>query len=93
MTEIMCEEYKEEFPESLEKDPNTRMAFQAGFTSYKSDSIDYLLEHNVEHPITLVLFYDQGTYDEQVMRILSIKLMDVFLFKIEKTLSKPNGLN
>jgi hypothetical protein len=27
MTEIMCEEYKEEFPNSLEKDPNTRMAF------------------------------------------------------------------
>lgn len=27
MTEIMYEEYKEEFPETLEKDPNTRMAF------------------------------------------------------------------
>ena len=27
MTEIMHEEYKEEYPEALDKDPNARMAF------------------------------------------------------------------
>ena len=92
MTQIMHEEYKEEFPEALEKDPNARMAFQAGFTSYKSDSIDYLLEHNDSLPVTLVLFYDQDTHDEALMRILSTKLLDVFLFKNEIRFKKPQGL-
>jgi len=45
MTEIMYDEYKEEYPEALKNDPNTRFAFEQGFTSYKSDALDYLLEH------------------------------------------------
>jgi hypothetical protein len=39
MTEIMHEEYKEEYPEMLDKDPNAPMVFQSGFTSYKFDSV------------------------------------------------------
>jgi hypothetical protein len=57
MTDIMFEEYKEEYPEALEKDQNARQAFKTGFTSYKSDSIDYLLEHHEDFDVTLVLFY------------------------------------
>lgn len=64
MTELMAEEYKEEYPDLLEKDPNTRVAFQSGFTGYKSDSVDYLLEHNDTLPLTLVLFYDVGEFEE-----------------------------
>ena len=85
MTEIMYEEYKEDYPDALEKDPNTRSAFQQGFTSYKSDSLDYLLEHHSDVPLTLVLFYNSNHFDEQVMRILSIKLLDVL---VEKNLKK-----
>ena len=58
MTEIMYDEYKEEYPEALKNDPNTRFAFEQGFTSYKSDALDYLLEHQSEFHLTIVLFYD-----------------------------------
>src|SRR6056300_1318167 len=57
MTEMVAEEYKDEYPEDLETDPNARMAFKSGFKSYKSDSVDYFLEHNDEFPLTLVLFF------------------------------------
>jgi hypothetical protein len=72
MTEIMFEEYKEDYPDALEKDPNTVHAFQQGFTSYKSDSLDYILEHHSELPITLVLFYNSDHFDEHIMRILAV---------------------
>ena len=86
MTDIMYEEYKEDHPDALDKDPNTRFAFQQGFTSYKSDSLDYILEHQHEIPLTLVLFYNSDQYDEGVMRILAIKLLDVIILKNEKKL-------
>lgn len=81
MTDIMFEEYKEDYPEALNNDPNTRFAFQQGFTSYKSDSLDYLLEHHSELPLTLVLFYNSDHFDEHVMRTLTIKLLDVLISK------------
>ena len=56
MSEIMVEEYKQEFPDDT--DPNTKAAFQSGFRSFKSDSLDYLLEHHDTYPLTIVLFYD-----------------------------------
>lgn len=92
MTELMAEEYKEEYPEVMDKDPNARMAFHEGFTSYQSDSVDYILQHNDQWPLTLVLFFDQGTHEEDIMRAFAIKLMDVFLFKFEKRLKKAQGL-
>lgn len=64
MTEIMADEYKEEYPEEFETDQNTKMAFLESFTSYKSDSVDYILEHDREWSGTLVLFYDEGQYEE-----------------------------
>lgn len=72
MTDIMFEEYKEDYPDALEKDPNTVHAFKQGFTSYKSDSLDYILEHHSDLPLTLVLFYNSDHFDESVMRILAI---------------------
>ena len=33
----MYEEYKDEYPEALDKDPAAKSAFESGFTSYKSD--------------------------------------------------------
>ena len=54
--------------------------------SYKSDSVDYLLEHNKELSCSLVLFYSQAETQEQIMRILAFKLMEVFCIKNEKKL-------
>ena len=58
----MEEEYKEEFPD--DSDPSTAMAFYTGFQSYKSDSVEYLLEHHDKYPLTLVLFYDGRDLEE-----------------------------
>ena len=60
MTELMYEEYKDEYPDALERDQNAKSAFQQGFTSYSSDSVDYLLEHNSELDVSLVLFYNKN---------------------------------
>ena len=83
MTQIMCDEYKEEFPD-LENDPNAKMAFKSSFSSYKSESIDYFLEHHDTYPITLVLFYNENEISDIVMRSLAAKLLDIFVFKNEK---------
>lgn len=48
--------------------------------------MDYILEHQHEIPLTLVLFYNSDQYDEGVMRILAIKLLDVIILKNEKKL-------
>lgn len=86
MTDLMYEEYRDEYPEALERDSNAKTAFDLGFTSYKSDSVDYLLEHNKELSCSLVLFYSQAETQEQIMRILAFKLMEVFCIKNEKKL-------
>lgn len=86
MTDLMYEEYRDEYPEALERDSNAKTAFELGFTSYKSDSVDYLLEHNKELSCSLVLFYSQAETQEQIMRILAFKLMEVFCIKNEKKL-------
>jgi|LauGreDrversion4_2_1035121.scaffolds.fasta_scaffold42595_3 hypothetical protein len=47
MTEIMVEEFKNEVGEQyIENDVNTRMSLRAGFRSYKSEHLDYFLEHH-----------------------------------------------
>ena len=46
MANLMHEEFKDEHPEAHARDSNARSAFAQGFTSYHSDSIDYLLEHH-----------------------------------------------
>ena len=92
MTELMYEEYRDEYPEALERDLNAKTAFDQGFTSFKSDSVDYLLEHNKEFSCSLVLFYSQCETQEQIMRILAFKLIEVFCIKNEKKLREqvPN---
>ena len=84
MSEILVEEYKQEFPDDT--DPNTRSAFQSGFRSFKSDSLDYLLEHHEAYPLTLVLFYDSRDYDEGIMRYLTIRLLEKYVTKKDKLL-------
>ena len=86
MTDLMFEEYKDEHPDALERDSNARQAFKQGFTSYKSDNIDYLLEHHEELDVTLVLFYSHKELCEQIMRTLAYKLLDVLVLKNEKRL-------
>jgi len=71
MTEVMIEEFKEEHPQQFENDVNTKMAFQEGFKGFKSNSVDYFLEHHNLFPLTLVLFYDSGLLDSDLMRSLS----------------------
>jgi len=74
----MMEEYKDEYPEEFERDAATKEAFKMGFQSYRSDSIDYVLEHHEEWPGTMVLFYDSNEYEEPIMRLMVVRLMDVF---------------
>jgi hypothetical protein len=69
---------------------NTRMNLKMGFKAYKSESIDYFLEHHDQFPLTLVLFYNADLLNEGIMRSLTIKIMDVFVYKYEKKFLKGN---
>lgn len=71
------------YPNVLPNDPNAKIAFREGFTQLKSDSADYILEHNAHYPITLVLFYDSNIYLTSIMKNLAIKILDVFVFKFK----------
>ena len=84
----MGEEYKEMYPNQYHNDPNTWLAFRDGFTGFKSDSSDYILEHCVHHPLTLVLFYDSDIYLDSIMKSLAIKILDVFVYKFEHKFEK-----
>ena len=92
MMKVMAEEYKEEFPGDFESDPNTRSALLAGFTSYQSDSVDYFLEHNDEHPLTLLLFYDSNEYDPEVMKMMALRILDIYVLKCDSHLQKGGSL-
>lgn len=46
MTEIMVEEFKTEHPDQFESDVNTNMALKSGFKAYRSEGLDYFLEHH-----------------------------------------------
>lgn len=80
---MMGEEMKEMYPKQFKDDPQTIVAFKNGFTSFKSDSSDHLLQHCEHFPLTLVLFYDSSIYLDSIMRGLAIKILDVFLYKFE----------
>lgn len=90
MADMMVEEFKSEFPGQLDSDINTRMALQSGFKAYKSEALDYYLEHHDKYPLTLVLFYDSSQMNDVVMRKLSTKVLDVFVLKYEHKFSKGN---
>ena len=81
MAKVVQEEYEEEFPD--DKDPNTKMAWKTGLQSYSSNSVDYLLEHHDEYPLTLVLFYDSNILDEKIMRYMIITLLHLYVVKKE----------
>ena len=59
------------------------MAWQTGLQSYQSNSVDYLLEHHDEYPLTLVLFYDSNDLDEKIMRYMTITLLHIYVVKKE----------
>ncbi|CDW73956.1 UNKNOWN [Stylonychia lemnae] len=86
----MLEEFKSEYPEQFENDVNTKMALKSGFKAYKSEGLDYYLEHHETFPLTLVLFYDSEQLNDNVMKNLTAKLLDVFVYKYEKKLAKGN---
>ena len=71
------------YPNVCANDPNAKIAFRDGLTNFKSDSADYILEHNAHFPITLVLFYDSSIYLTSIMKNLAIKILDVFVFKFQ----------
>ena len=66
------------------------MALRSGFKAYKSEGLDYFLEHHDVYPLTLVLFYDSELLNETIMKNLTFKLLDVFVYKYEKKLQKGN---
>lgn len=88
----MVEEYKSEVgdPQQLENDVNTRMSMKSGFRAYKSEHLDYFLEHHESYPLTIVLFYDSDQMNDQIMRSLTLKVLDVFVYKYEKKFVKGN---
>ena len=88
MADVCVDEYENDYPGQMEADVNARNAFKQGFRSFKSDSVDYLLEHHDDYPLTLVLFYDSGSQDEAITRILACKLLDIFIVKHERKLKK-----
>ena len=88
MTEVCIDEYNSDYPEDIETDVNAKYAFSQGFKSFKSDAVDYLLEHHDQYPVTIVLFYDSGTQDEAITRNLTCKLLDVFVLNHEERLKK-----
>ena len=90
MADMMVEEFKAEFPEQAENDVNSKMALRSGFRGYRSESLDYFLEHHDQFPLTMVLFYDSGLLNESAMRNLTAKLLDVFVYKYEKKFQKGN---
>lgn len=66
------------------------MALKSGFRSFKSENMDYFLEHHEQFPLTIVLFYDAELLNESIMRSLTIKILDVFVYKYEKKFLKGN---
>ena len=82
LTKLMGDEYKEMYQHQYNKDVNSKLAFINGFTSFESDSTDYVLEHCSNAPtITLVLFYDSQIYLPSIMQVLANTILDGFYFK------------
>lgn len=90
MSEMMVEEFKSEHPEQYQNDVNTKLALKSGYKAFKSDSVDYFLEHHEQFPLTLILFYDSDLFNENIMKNLTVKLLDVFVYKYEKKFQKGN---
>ena len=88
MTAIMAEEYKDEYPEELTNDQATKIALEKNFTSYRSDSIDYVLYHHSDWSGSVVVFYDSRDYEEKLMKMMANRLLDIFYF-----LTKENLMN
>lgn len=90
ISNVMMEEYKEEYPDDV--DPNTNLAFAQGFQGIKSDSIDYMLESHETYPLTLALFYDSREMDDDIAHYLSQRLLDIYVLKKDKILQKGGNL-
>ena len=88
---VIIEEYKDEHPQDT--DPNTRLAFQQGFSGMKSDSVDYMLESHEEYPLTVALFYDSRDMDDTISRYFCNRILDIYVIKKEKILQSGNLQN
>lgn len=86
ITAVMAEEFKEMYPRSV--DSEVKSAFKSGLEGFKSDGVDFILEHSCEYPTTIVVFYDEHLCKESIMVSLAQKLMDVFIYKHKRELDK-----
>lgn len=80
---MIGEEFKMMHPGVFHSDPHIKHSVREGFTQFKSDSADYVIENNMHYPLTIVLFYDSDIYLDSIMKSLAIKTLDVFLYKYE----------
>jgi hypothetical protein len=71
------------YPHQFEQDADLKLAFHHGLEGFKSDSLDFVMEHAAHFPLTLVLFYDSQIYLTKIMESLATKILDIFLFKYE----------
>jgi len=49
-----------------------------------------LFEHAADWPGTLALFYDSREYEESFMRLMAVRLMDIFTDSNRKNFEKPS---
>jgi hypothetical protein len=66
----MADEFKEMYPGTYD-DHEVKSAFKNGLEGFKSDSADFILEHSAEHPISIVIFYDEHICTEGMMQSLA----------------------
>ena len=93
ITRMMADEFREMHPHQFTSDPDVKIAFRNGLEGFKSDSVDLILSHNDDFPITIVLFYDSQIYLEKIMANLAEKILDVFVFKFEKQFKEGLWIN
>jgi hypothetical protein len=84
---MMGDEFKEMYPHHAD-DPEVKMALKNGLEGFKSDALDFIIDHSTDFPLAIVLFYDSRIFIESIMQSLSTKLLDVFIYKYKAHLEK-----
>lgn len=70
ITNLIGDEFKEMYPNQAAS-TEVKLALKNGLEGFKSEGIDFILEHSIDFPITCVVFYDSKIYIEQVMQNLA----------------------
>ena len=58
----------------------------------KSDSIDYMIAKNDEYPLSVVLFYDSGDMEDELVKYLCDRLLDIYVLKKKAILERGGNL-